>query len=160
MTVTKLFIVDDYTSLGIRRNVVIASWHSAGFVYTREEGFDRVTDGIRAAKGTDSTGLGERISLPLSVSLYKRLLATGYWPFGNIAPVCVLGQNRIRCEQISGDLPKHELSVRRGGGPVHESRRLVGRIIKLLNTDLFSHLTGDGDVFVGCDFSCQRDDKP
>ena len=74
-------------------------------------------------------------------------------------PIRIFCQNRIRIEQISRDLPEHELSIGRGGRPVHQPARFVGGIIKKFNPDLFRNFSGDGAVFIRHHFTGQRDNK-
>ena len=118
------------------------------FVHIRQEGVDCLRDTVSPAEGSDHSRFSQRIGLLFHIPADNRLLPFGHRPLRCIMPVRIFGQNRIRIEQISRDLPEYEFSIGRGGRPVHQPARFIGGIIEKFNSDLFRNFSGDGTVLI------------
>ena len=126
----------------------------------REELPDRFGDRVCPAERADDALLFERIAL-LVCQLFADPRHPGRLrPVARVRPVRVFREYVVSFEEGLVAVPEEGLDVPAVARPVHEARRLVGRVVEVVDPDLVRHLPRDRLVLVRRYFPVQRHDQP
>ena len=159
VAVGELVLIENNASLGVSRNVVVTPRHCTVLIHIGDKGVDGIGYRISTAECSYRSRLLQRVSLFLNVTLDNALLPLGHGPLGGIVPVSVFCQHLVWIQRLSFHFSEYELTVRRSRGPVHQTARLIGRIVKQFNADLVRHFSGYRTVFIWGHLTGQRDDQ-
>ena len=154
-----LAVVDHETgSSGARRVGVAVSLGRLG-VDVRQELRDRLRDRVGPAEGADDALLGQRVALLVGLALPDVRHPGGVRPEARVRPVRVLGQDAVGLQEGRVVVLEERLDAGAVARPVHEARRLEGRVVEVVDADLLGDLPGDGFVFVRRDLAVERHDQ-
>ena len=154
-----LAVVDHETgSSGARRVGVAVSLGRLG-VDVRQELRDRLRDRVGPAEGADDALLGQRVALLVGLALPDVRHPGGVRPEARVRPVRVLGQDAVGLQEGRVVVLEERLDAGAVARPVHEARRLEGRVVEVVDADLLGDLPGDGLVLVRRDLAVERHDQ-
>jgi len=114
---------------------------------------DGLMNVVRPAEGTDHPAFSGWVFLLFAGRLMDLCGPRGHRPVADILPVGVLIQHFIGIEEVAFLSIEEVFSVTAGGRPVHQTCRLVGGIVELIDAQLFCQLACDGLVLLGADVS-------
>ena len=128
-------------------------------VHLRQELLDRLRDRIGPAERTDDAPLRERVALLVCLPLPDARHAGRLRPVARVSPVRVLVQDVVGWKKRRIEKPEERCDVRAVRWPVHETRRLEGGVVEVVDADLLRDLPRDGLILVRCDLTVQRQDQ-
>ncbi len=155
----ELAVIEHHAGGGVGGDVIVTSVHCARFVYVRKESLERVLDAVCPAEDADNAFLSERVCLFGQRPAHDLRLPGGRRPGVCVPPVFICGQILVRIEQAPVFQLEYEFAVGRRGRPVHEPRRLIGRIVEEVDTDLPGDHAAESGILVRGYLPGQRDDE-